>query len=728
MPSLDRPAFAQTEPLRSARVVQNVHYKSDFCLADPAKFNQPDGPGTATINQDVMASSSRKKSRKSRKRKRSSGNPLEQPRTIALLLLSAGILLLALGFVLVGLMPQGASVSLPFGMLWMMISVGLLATLAWLGMIHKSLPSGALESLAMVGFGLQAWAITHAWQSMLGRLESPLMDVLAVALICAGLGVGIQRLPRQTVDVGDPEDSEADPITGLLTRNALIERHETLKRGASNSLVMLSLNDLEFVQDNHGLSSGDARLKALADAIRHALPPGAMAGRWSASEFVISLPGRHERLALDLGYRMREALPIARANWVPLSVGAADALGGKPLERPIAAALTDLHTDRIKHRPEEVPPTGIPVKVPHTFEEFVLRLQRLSTIREIVYQGLGMALNMTGFDAIIYAARETDGVYVLKALEGQVDPGLKGLIGRAQYKPGKGLIGEVIASGKMRFEADYTDNAKARDEEPRGVKSIVLAPVLDDDQVVAVVGLVSFRHWQPITEMGRTLVQAVANRLAEPFKEGRALSKERNTLRNSLLVIGRSLEVRNLETAGHTERVVNYATKLGMALEVTGRDLFALIQGAYLHDIGKMGVPDRVLLKEGKLDDEEWIIMKTHTTIGFDAVKGIPAIEQGARDVIRHHHERLDGKGYPDGLSGSKIPLGARIFAVCDVFDALTSERPYKKAWTEEEAIKEIKRGIGTQFDKGVVDVFVDRVLDKVSINSFETQIVVPAD
>jgi HD-GYP domain-containing protein (c-di-GMP phosphodiesterase class II)/GGDEF domain-containing protein len=675
-----------------------------------------------------MASSSRKKVRKSHKRKRQGGNPLEQPQTVALLLFAAGTLLLALGFVLMEFMPQSAPVSVPFGMLWLMISFGLLSALAWLGMIHKSLPSGALESLALVGFGLQAWVTTHAWASMLGKLGLPLVDVVAVVLICAGLGAAIQRLPRQTVDVGDPEDSEADPTTGLLTRNALIERHETLKRGASNSIVMLSLNDLEFVQEEQGLSSGDARLKALADAIRHALPPGAMAGRWSANEFVISLPGRHERLALDLGYRMREALPVARAKWVPLAVGAADALGGKPLERPIATALTDLHSDRIKHRPEEVPPTGIPVKVPHTFEEFALRLQRLSTIREIVYQGLGMALNMTGFDAIIYVARETDGVYVLKALEGQVDQGLKGLIGRAQYKPGKGLIGEVISSGKMRFEADYTDNPKARDEEPRGVKSIVLAPVLDDDQVVAVVGLVSFRHWQPITEMGRTLVQAVANRLAEPFKEGRALSKERNTLRNSLLVIGRSLEVRNLETAGHTERVVNYATKLGMALEVTGRDLFALIQGAYLHDIGKMGVPDRVLLKEGKLDDEEWVIMKTHTTIGFDAVKGIPAIEQGARDVIRHHHERLDGKGYPDGLSGNKIPLGARIFAVCDVFDALTSERPYKKAWTEEEAIKELKRSIGTQFDKGVVDVFVDRVLDKVSINSFETQIVMPAD
>jgi HD-GYP domain-containing protein (c-di-GMP phosphodiesterase class II)/GGDEF domain-containing protein len=678
-----------------------------------------------------MASSSRKKVRKSRKRKRSSGNPLERPRMVALLLLLAGVAILPLSFTLMMFLPQAAPASLSFGMLWLMISLGLLAALAWLGMIHKNLPSGAFESLALVGFGLEAWVSVHAGAAMLGKLEPPIVEVLGVVLICAGLGIAIQRMPRQTIHLGDTTDagdSEADPITGLLSKNALIERHETLKRGASNSIVMLSLNDLEFVQGDQGLPAGDARLKALADAIRHALPPGAMAGRWSASEFVISLPGRHERLALDLGYRMREALPTVRLNWVPLSVGAADALGGKPLERPIAAALTDLHTDRIQHRPEEVPPTGIPVKVPHTFEEFSLRLQKLNTIREIVYQGLGMALNMTGFDAIIYVARETDGVYVLKALEGHVDQGLKGLIGRAQYKAGKGLVGEVIASGKMRFKADYTDDPKAREEEPRGIKSIMLAPVLDDEQVVAVVGLVSFRHWQPITEMGRTLVQSVANRLAAPFKEGRALSKERNTLRNSLLVIGRSLEVRNLETAGHTERVVNYATKLGMALDVTGRDLFALIQGAYLHDIGKMGVPDRVLLKEGKLDDEEWVIMKTHTTIGFDAVKGIPAIEQGARDVIRHHHERLDGKGYPDGLNGNKIPLGARIFAVCDVFDALTSERPYKKAWTEEEAIRELKKGIGTQFDRAVVEVFVDRVLDKVSINSYETQIVMPAD
>jgi HD-GYP domain-containing protein (c-di-GMP phosphodiesterase class II)/GGDEF domain-containing protein len=675
-----------------------------------------------------MASSSRKKKRSSRKRK-ASGNRLGQPRLMAFGLFGAGLLLFGLTFVLISFISQTAPASMPFGMLWLMISMGLLASLVWLGMIHKSLPSGALESLGLVNLSLLLWVSMHAWEALLGKFGLPLVDVFTVMLICGGLGIAIQRLPRQTMNNGAEESvSESDPVTGLLSRAALIERHETLKRGAANSIVMLSLNDLEFVQQEQGLPAGDARMRALGESIRHTLPPGAMAGRWSANEFVISLPGRHEAMALDLGNRLRNEMPAARTKWVPLSVGAADALGGKPLERPIAAALTDLHTDRIKHRPEVVPPTGIPVKVPHTFEEFSLRLQKLNTIREIVYQGLGMALNMTGFDAIIYVARETDGVYVLKALEGHVDQGLKALIGRAQYKAGKGLVGEVINSGKMRFKADYTDDPKAREEEPRGVKSILLVPVLDDDHVVAVVGLVSFRHWQAITETGRTLVQAVANRLTEPFKEGRALSKERNTLRNSLLVIGRSLEVRNLETAGHTERVVSYATKLGMALGITGRDLFALIQGAYLHDIGKMGVPDRVLLKEGKLDDEEWTVMKTHTTIGFDAVKGIPAIEQGARDVILHHHERIDGKGYPNGLSGIQVPLGAKIFAVCDVFDALTSERPYKKAWSEERAIEELKKGIGTQFEGKVVEVFVNQVLDKVSINSFETQIEIPAD
>jgi GGDEF domain-containing protein len=409
-----------------------------------------------------MASSSRKKVRKSHKRKRSGGNPLDQPRTLAALLFGAGLLLLPLAFALIGFVPQIAPVSVPFGMLWLMLAVGLLTSLAWLGMIHKSLPSGALESLGLVNLSLLMWVSMHAWEALLGKFGLPLVDVFTVMLICGGLAIAIQRLPRQTTNSGAKESAlESDPVTGLLSRNALIERHETLKRGAANSIVMLSLNDLEFVQEEHGLPAGDARMRALGESIRHTLPPGAMAGRWSANEFVISLPGRHEAMALDLGNRLRNEMPAARTKWVPLSVGAADALGGKPLERPIAAALTDLHTDRIENRPEEVPPTGIPVKVPHTFEEFSLRLQKLNTIREIVYQGLGMALNMTGFDAIIYVARETDGVYVLKALEGHVDQGLKGLIGRAQYRAGKGLIGEVIASGKMRFKADYTDDPKA---------------------------------------------------------------------------------------------------------------------------------------------------------------------------------------------------------------------------------------------------------------------------
>jgi HD-GYP domain-containing protein (c-di-GMP phosphodiesterase class II) len=140
------------------------------------------------------------------------------------------------------------------------------------------------------------------------------------------------------------------------------------------------------------------------------------------------------------------------------------------------------------------------------------------------------------------------------------------------------------------------------------------------------------------------------------------------------------------------------------------RQLIALRQGAYLHDIGKVAVPDYVLLKSGKLDAAEWAVMKTHPEIGFEIASRIPALPRLALDVVRYHHERWDGTGYPKGLGGEEIPLLARIFAAVDVFDALTSERPYKKAWTEAAALAELHDKAGSHFDPKVVMAF-DQVL-----------------
>ena len=178
------------------------------------------------------------------------------------------------------------------------------------------------------------------------------------------------------------------------------------------------------------------------------------------------------------------------------------------------------------------------------------------------------------------------------------------------------------------------------------------------------------------------------------------------TLQGGLLGLGVALEARDLETSGHTERVVALSTELGRALGLSAGGIRELQQGAYLHDLGKLMVPDAVLLKPGKLDAAEWQLMMAHATNGHAIAAKIPTLSSAALDVIRHHHERWDGSGYPDRLRGDDIPLLARIFTVADVYDALLSERPYKRAWTREEAVREIREQAGRQFDPAVVEAF----------------------
>lgn len=171
----------------------------------------------------------------------------------------------------------------------------------------------------------------------------------------------------------------------------------------------------------------------------------------------------------------------------------------------------------------------------------------------------------------------------------------------------------------------------------------------------------------------------------------------------TLAVLGDALELRDEETMGHTERVVSLAVALGRGLGLTTEDLMHLEWGAYVHDLGKIGVPDAVLRKPGPLSPDEWKLMQRHPEQGYHLLQRLFFLSRSL-DVVRYHHERFDGKGYPIGLRGDEIPLLARIFAVADAYDAMTNDRPYRRAMTAEEALTEIRRHKGTQFDPSVVD------------------------
>ena len=145
------------------------------------------------------------------------------------------------------------------------------------------------------------------------------------------------------------------------------------------------------------------------------------------------------------------------------------------------------------------------------------------------------------------------------------------------------------------------------------------------------------------------------------------------------LALGRIVEARDARTHGHCERLAGYATALGTSCDLDEADLLALHRGAFLHDIGKIAIPDRVLLKPSALTRREYALVKTHPVIGDELCRTVPSLD-AVRGIVRHHHERLDGRGYPDGLAGDEIPLLAQIVTIVDVYDALTTNRPYRKA------------------------------------------------
>ena len=170
-----------------------------------------------------------------------------------------------------------------------------------------------------------------------------------------------------------------------------------------------------------------------------------------------------------------------------------------------------------------------------------------------------------------------------------------------------------------------------------------------------------------------------------------------------------ALELRDQTTVGHTRRTTELTIRLARAMGIKDSDIVHLYRGALLHDIGKMGVPDSIVLKRDPLTEEEWVSMRKHPQYAYDMLSPISYLHL-ALDIPYCHHERWDGSGYPRGLKGDQIPLSARIFAVVDVWDALTSERPYRKEWTQAKARQYMKENAGKQFDPEVVKVFLREI------------------
>ena len=284
-----------------------------------------------------------------------------------------------------------------------------------------------------------------------------------------------------------------------------------------------------------------------------------------------------------------------------------------------------------------------------------------------------------------------------------------------QFRLGEGTLGEMVLEKKPLFITQIEEEDKKNLPpfiEKEGFLSLFAIPLVAKGKIQGT--LVAFHRlsfnpppdWTTfLITIGGQLAIAIDN--ITMFEELNRSHLEL-TLAYDTTIEGwaQALELRDRETEGHTRRVADLTVKLAQALGVKSEDLIHIRRGALLHDIGKMGIPDRILLKPGPLTPEEWEIMKKHPVYAWELLSPIKYLRP-ALDIPYYHHERWDGTGYPRGLKGEEIPLSARIFAVVDVWDALTSDRPYRPAWSQEKALQYIKEQSGHHFDPRVVEKFL---------------------
>lgn len=212
---------------------------------------------------------------------------------------------------------------------------------------------------------------------------------------------------------------------------------------------------------------------------------------------------------------------------------------------------------------------------------------------------------------------------------------------------------------------------------------------------------------EPFTTEKMSLVRGIADQTVSSLQRAELFEELESAYLSTVTSLAKAVEAKDTYTADHADKLASMVTVMGKKIGMTQEEMEDLRYGAILHDVGKIGVPDAVLQKPDGLDDDEWAIMRQHPVIGYHILDPIPRLKGAAR-IIRHHHERYDGGGYPDGLSGHDIPLGARILTVADSYSAIMDRRVYKEARTYEEAVSELRNNSGSQFDPQIVALFLE--------------------
>ncbi|MDK2886651.1 MAG: hypothetical protein PWP54_1214 [Thermosipho sp. (in: thermotogales)] len=284
------------------------------------------------------------------------------------------------------------------------------------------------------------------------------------------------------------------------------------------------------------------------------------------------------------------------------------------------------------------------------------------------------------------------------------------------YIPDKTEIVDMQKIFKNHKETMPEELYKQLKSATKKMKHSILSPLKIDDKVYGILSLdIPAESTESFSDIDVQLVDYFSKIISAFYQVKIYIKLQGIFLKNIVLALVNALEAYDIYTRGHSERVALYATQIAEKMGLDKEIIRKIYWASLVHDIGKLNIPHEILNKPSKLTKEEYEIIKQHPIKGYQILKELEGLSNIA-EIVKYHHERWDGKGYPEGLKGEEIPLEVKIIAVADSYDAMTTERPYRKALTKEEAIKELLKNAGTQFDPKVVEVFVQILVRKAEI------------
>ena len=280
------------------------------------------------------------------------------------------------------------------------------------------------------------------------------------------------------------------------------------------------------------------------------------------------------------------------------------------------------------------------------------------------------------------------------------------LIGR-RFGRDEGLAGRVLATGEPVFARHYTELSWPMGEKSaKTARAEAAVPIRWGGEVRGVLSAITMTPHR-FRRRDVDVLAELADLAAAALEHGEQRDDPDRSVEARVESLAAALELRDCYTGQHSEEVVALARAVGERLQLSSPSLVELEFAARLHDVGKLAVPDSILQKPGPLDTREWKVMRRHPRAASEMLAGIPGLEAVAL-VARFHHERWDGDGYPDGLEGERIPLASRVISVCDAYDAMTSDRPYRPALSRDAALRELREGAGSQFDPWIVESLIE--------------------